>query len=84
MKVLVFLPVFLGFFPLSKTQVSGSSEVNPACKSFEAGEMDASQTLKALKLDIDDYSIGVNNTAKIFCSWFLWDYTSPYSREKSI
>tara|TARA_Y100001968_G_scaffold329928_1_gene380436 strand:- start:1339 stop:1503 length:165 start_codon:yes stop_codon:yes gene_type:complete len=45
-----------------------STKETSACKSFEAGEIDAYQTLEALDLDLNNFSIGVNNTAKIFCT----------------
>ena len=45
-----------------------SAKVNRACESFAAGEIDAYQTLEALDLDINNYSIGINNTAKVFCA----------------
>ena len=54
-------------FPI-KTQASKSYMFNSVCESFLAGETDAFSTLEALDLNIDDYSIGVNNTAKIFCA----------------
>ena len=38
------------------------------CESFSNGKIDAFKTLEALDLDIDDYSIGINNTAKIICA----------------
>ena len=46
---------------------SKSFQMNIVCESFAAGEIDAIKTLEALDLNINDYSIGVNNTAKIFC-----------------
>jgi hypothetical protein len=33
-----------------------------------AGKIDPLKTLEALNLNIKDYSIGVTNTAKIFCA----------------
>ncbi len=42
--------------------------MNVVCKSFDAGKMDAYKTLEVLGLEINDYSIGVENTAKIFCA----------------
>ena len=44
------------------------SQVNSICEKFHAGKTDAFKTLDALGLNIHDYSIGVNNTAKIFCA----------------
>ncbi len=46
---------------------STSSNLNSVCESFAAGETDALETLDALEVNIYDYSIGLNNTAKIFC-----------------
>ena len=67
MRLILFLPIFLGFLFTTKTVVSRSSQLNVVCNSFLTGEIDAYKTLDALGLNIDDYSIGVNNTAKIFC-----------------
>ena len=68
MKFFLVLPISLFVILTSKMEVSGSSLLNSVCKDFAAGELDAFKTLEALDLNIDDYSIGVNNTAKIFCS----------------
>ena len=54
-------------FP-TKMYASRSSHVNSVCQSFAAGKIDALKTLEALDLDINDYSIGITNTAKIFCA----------------
>ena len=68
MKLLILLPISLCFlFPLT-TQVSRTNNINSVCESFEAGEIDALKTLEALDLNINDYSIGLNNTAKILCA----------------
>ena len=68
MKLLFVLPIsFCLLFP-TKTQALRTDQVNSACEGFVAGKIDALKTLKALDLNIDDYSIGVNNTAKIFCT----------------
>jgi len=68
MKLLLVLPISLYFlFPI-KTQASRTSHVSSVCEGFAAGKIDAFKTLKVLDLNIDDYSIGVNNTAKIFCA----------------
>ena len=68
MKILFVLPISLCFlFPL-KMQASRTYKVNSVCESFADGKIDAFKTLEALDLKIDDYSIGVNNTAKIFCA----------------
>ena len=58
---------FAFYFP-QKTQESRPDQVSSVCESFAAGKIDAAKTLKALNLNIDDFSIGVNNTAKIFCA----------------
>ena len=49
-------------------QASRNYQVSSICKNFEAGKIDAFKTLEALNLNIDDYSIGIHNTAKIFCA----------------
>ena len=64
---LVLLISFCFLFP-SKTQSSRASWVDSVCESFATGKIDALKTLEALDLNIDDYSIGANNTAKIFCT----------------
>ena len=51
-----------------KTEVSRTYQVSIVSESFAAGKIDALETLEALKLNINDYSIGVTNTAKIFCA----------------
>ena len=68
MRLILFLPIFFGFLFTIKTVASRSSQLNAVCNSFSTGKIDAYKTLDALGLDIDDYSIGVNNTAKIFCA----------------
>ena len=68
MKLLLVLPISFFFLFLTKTQVSRTDQVSSVCESFVAGKIDAAKTLKALNLNIDDFSIGVNNTAKIFCA----------------
>ncbi len=68
MRFIFFLPISLGFlFPI-KNLVSRSSHVNAFCKCFPTGEIDAYNTLDALGLDVEDYSIGINNAAKIVCT----------------
>ena len=68
MKLILVLPISLCFlFPI-KTQASRTNQVSSICESFAAGQIDALKTLEALNLNIDDYSIGVNNAAKIFCT----------------
>ena len=68
MKFLIVLPITLGFLFPTKIYASRSSQVNSICQSFAAGKIDALKTLEALDLNINDYSIGVTNTAKIFCA----------------
>ena len=68
MKLLFMLPISFFFLFTTKTQVSRTYQVNSVCENFAAGKIDALKTLEALDLNIDDYSIGVNNAAKLFCS----------------
>ena len=68
MKVLLALTIPLCFLFHTKTKASDTYQASSACESFAAGKIDAAKTLKALNLNIDDFSIGVNNTAKIFCA----------------
>jgi len=67
MKLLFALPIFLCFLFPAKTQASRTYQVEKVCESFAAGKIDAFNTLEALEINIDDYSIGINNIAKIFC-----------------
>ena len=68
MKSLLLLPIFSFSLFFTKAHASMTYEFSSVCESFTAGEIDAYKTLEALNLNVDDYSIGVNNTAKIFCS----------------
>ena len=68
MKLLLVLPISFCFLFPTKMQASRTDQVSSVCESFSAGEIDAAKTLKALNLNIDDFSIGVNNTAKIICA----------------
>ena len=68
MKLLLVLPISLCFLFPTMTQVSRSFYNSSVCESFAAGKIDALKTLEALNLNINDYSIGVTNTAKIFCA----------------
>ena len=68
MKFLIVLPIALSSLFLTKMYAPRSSQVNSVCKSFAAGKIDALKTLEALNLNINNYSIGVTNTAKIFCA----------------
>ena len=68
MKLFLYLQISLCIFFPTKTQASITNQVSSVCESFEDGKIDALKTLEALDLNIDDYSIGVNNTARIFCA----------------
>ena len=68
MKLLLVLPISFCFLFPTNTQVSRTDQVSSVCESFATGKIDALKTLEALKVNINDYSIGVNNTAKIFCA----------------
>ncbi len=68
MKLLLVLQIFLSLLIPTKTQASRNYQVISICESFAAGQIDAYKTLEALDLNVYDYSIGVNNTAKILCS----------------
>ena len=68
MKFLIVLPITLIFLFPAKIYSSRSSQINSVCQSFAAGKIDALKTIEALDLNINDYSIGVTNTAKIFCA----------------
>ena len=68
MKFLIVLPIAFCFLFPTKIQASGSPQLNSVCESFKSGEIDAFKTLEALDLNIEDYSIGLNNAAKIFCA----------------
>ena len=67
-RALFFLPAYLILLLPSKTISLSSNETITACESFASGEIDAYKTLESLNLDLGDYSIGVINTAKIFCA----------------
>jgi hypothetical protein len=68
MKLLLVLPISFCFLLPTKTQASRTDQVSFVCESFAAGKIDALKTLEALDLNIYDYSIGINNAAKIFCT----------------
>ena len=68
MKLLLVLPISFCFLFSTKMQASSTDQVSSVCESFAAGKIDAAKTLKDLNLKIDDFSIGVDNTAKIFCA----------------
>ena len=67
MKFLFVLPISFCLLFATKTQASRIDQVNSVCESFATGKIDAFNTLEALDINIEDYSIGVSNTAKIFC-----------------
>ena len=67
MKFFFVLPLSLCFLFPTKTQASRTYKLDSVCESFAAGKIDALKTLQAWDLDIDDYSIVLINTAKIFC-----------------
>ena len=68
MKLLLVLPLSFGFLFTTKLYASKTYKVNSVCESFAAGQIDALKTLEALDLKLEDFSIGVDNTAKIFCA----------------
>tara|TARA_B100000579_G_scaffold426774_1_gene434452 strand:+ start:573 stop:779 length:207 start_codon:yes stop_codon:yes gene_type:complete len=68
MKLLLFFSIFLSFLLPTKTQASRTYQLSSVCESFAAGKIDALKTLEALDMKIDNYSIGLNNTAKIVCA----------------
>ena len=68
MKLLFVLPISFCFLFTTETSVSKTYQVSSVCESFAAGKIDALKTLEALDLNIHDYSIGVNNVAKLFCA----------------
>ena len=68
MKFLVVFSVTFSFLFPTSMHASRSSQINSVCQNFAAGKIDALKTLEALDLDVNDYSIGVTNTAKIFCA----------------
>lgn len=68
MKLLLVLPISLYFLLPTKMHASRTDQVSSVCESFAAGKIDALKALEALDINIDDYSIGLNNTARIFCA----------------
>ena len=68
MKFFFILPLSLCFLFPTETQASRTFKPNSVCENFSAGKIDAIKTLELLDLNIDDYSIGLTNTAKIFCA----------------
>tara|TARA_B100001250_G_C19536362_1_gene672713 strand:- start:399 stop:593 length:195 start_codon:yes stop_codon:yes gene_type:complete len=57
---------FAFLFP-TKTQTSRTDRISSVCENFATEKIHALKALEALDLNIDGYSIGVNNTVKIFC-----------------
>ena len=67
MKLILTFSLYLSFFVPVKTHASSTKQITTVCASFADGKIDAYKTLDALNINVDDYSIGVNNTAKIIC-----------------
>ena len=68
MKLILVLQLLLFFSFTPKNYASRNYQIRTVCERFTTGKIDAYKTLEDLELNVDDYSIGVNNTAKIFCS----------------
>tara|TARA_Y100001968_G_C18846482_1_gene476030 strand:- start:300 stop:506 length:207 start_codon:yes stop_codon:yes gene_type:complete len=68
MKLLILLPFSLCFLIPTKIQAQKNHQIRVVCESFATGKIGALKTLEELDLEVEDYSIGINNTAKIFCS----------------
>tara|TARA_B100001250_G_C19376830_1_gene604466 strand:- start:390 stop:596 length:207 start_codon:yes stop_codon:yes gene_type:complete len=68
MKLFLVLLISLSFIFPTETQASRTCQVSSVYESFTTGKIVALITLEALDLNIDDYLIGVNNTANIFCA----------------
>tara|TARA_B100000579_G_C22452025_1_gene674788 strand:+ start:39 stop:245 length:207 start_codon:yes stop_codon:yes gene_type:complete len=68
MKFYLVLKIFLSLLLPIEIQASRPTQLNSVCEKFTAGEIDALSTLEALDLNIDDYSLGIYNTAKMFCA----------------
>ena len=68
MKLLLVLPISFCFLFSTKTKPFQTFEVSSLCESFAFGKINTFITLEALDINIDDYSIGVNNAAKLFCA----------------
>ena len=62
------LSIALALLIPAKTFALKTPQMTFVCKSFAEGQIDAYKTLKALNIEIDNYSIGINNIAKISCS----------------
>ena len=68
MKLFLVLPISLCFLFTTKLLTSRTEYVSSVCESFKAGKIDSLKAFKALDLNIDDYSIGLSNTARVFCT----------------
>ena len=68
MKLFIVLPIFFCLLFSIKSQASRTDQVSSVCQCLASSEICAFKTLEVLDLNIDDYSIGVNNAAKIFCN----------------
>ena len=68
MKFNFVLPLSLCLLFPVKLQASTLPQLKYVCERFAAGEIDALMTLEALELNVYDVSLGINNTAKIFCA----------------
>ncbi len=64
--VALLLTVYLWFLFPKKTNAFRICPANFACENSSADDKDVFKTLGALDFKIDDYWIGVNDTAKIF------------------
>ncbi len=70
MKLLLVLPISFCFLFATKTQASRTDQASSVCEGFAASKIDAIKNLEGLDLNFNDYSIGVNNAAKIFARSF--------------
>ena len=68
MKLVLVLPIYFCLLFPTRLQASKTYNYTYVCESFTSGKIDAIKTLKALNQNINNYSIGVNNTAKILCT----------------
>ena len=66
MKLFLVLTISFSFLFSTKTLESRIEQVSSVCESFVTGKINSLKTIEALGLNNDDYSIGINNTAKIF------------------
>ena len=66
MKLFLVLPISFSFFFFTKTLESRIEQVSSVCESFVTGKINSLKTIEALGLNTDNYSIGINNTAKNF------------------